>query len=86
MTERTINVELTEYELRQIGSALREYKDLLVMFPTDYALLDETAGERVHRVQGIHDKIAMAFMTLKESDAGDFMVDAPPNDKVNEVY
>jgi len=86
MNERTITVELTEYDLRRIGGALREYKDLLMMLPTDYALLDETAGERVHRVQGIHDKIAMAFMTLKESDAGDFMVDDALNDKVNEVY
>jgi len=86
MTKRTINVELTEYDLRRIGAALREYKLHLMKLPTDYDVWKETAGERVHRVQGIHDKIAMAFMTLKESDAGDFMVDAAPNDKVNEVY
>ena len=86
MTERTINVELTEYDLRRIGSALREYKAHLMKLPTNYALTGETAGERVHSVQGIHDKIAMAFIALKESDAGDSMVDAAPNTKVNEVY
>ena len=86
MTKRTITVELTEYDLRRIGSALREYKAHLMKLPTDYALTDETAGERVHNVQGIHNKIALAFIALKESDAGDFMVDAAPNDKVNEVY
>ena len=86
MTKRTITVELTEYDLRRIGSALREYKAHLMKLPTDYALLDETAGERVYGVQGIHDRIALAFLDLREGAVSDFMVDAPPNTKVNEVY
>tara|TARA_R100001510_G_C7514892_1_gene112932 strand:- start:354 stop:560 length:207 start_codon:yes stop_codon:yes gene_type:complete len=68
MNERTITVELTEYDLRRIGSALREYKLNLMNLPTDYALTGETAGDRVRNVQGIHDKVALAFIAMREGE------------------
>lgn len=68
MTKRTITVELTEYDLRRIGSALRDYKLHLMKLPTDHRLLDETAGERVYGVQEIHNKIAQAFLDIREGN------------------
>lgn len=97
MTKRTITVELSERDLRYLGNALRDYKAHLMKLPTNYALLNETAGERVHGVQGLHDRIAQAFIDLREG-TGDidrhrlaeavhnFMVDSPPNTKVNDIY
>ena len=97
MTKRTINVELTERDLRYLGNALRDYKAHLMKLPTHYALLNETAGERVYGVQGLHDRIALAFLDLKEGTGdidrhrlaeatNNFMVDSPPNTKVNDIY
>ena len=85
MNERTITIELTEYELRTMGRSLREYKAHLMKLPTDWPLLNETAGERVYGVQGIHDKVALAFVDVREWSAADFMVDVPSSTKVNEV-